>query len=84
MIWLACVIFIVLFGGGFWWGWFVRGWEVKRLRVGYKQLLDHALRAGCVVSGEELLKNMQAHGIYVPYIPAQFSEALFPKEKKEP
>lgn len=84
LVMVLVLVFVVLFGGGFAWGWFVRGWEVKKLRVGYKQLMDHALRAGWVVSGAELLKNLREHGVGVPYIPAQFSEVLFPEEGKEP
>lgn len=79
MIWLACGIFIVLFGGGFAWGWFVRGWEVKRLKRSYNQLCEHALNSGWVVTQEELLKNLFEAGIYTPYVPAQFTLAAAEK-----
>lgn len=75
MMWVVFGIAVFLFGGGFFWGWFVRGWEVKKLKKSYNQLCEHALRAGWVVTQEELLKNLFEVGLYTPYIPAQFSDA---------
>jgi hypothetical protein len=79
ILWMVLVVFIVLFGGGFLWGWYVRGWEVKRLKKSHEQIYDHAIRAGWVVSKAELLKNLFEVGIHTPYIPAQFTLATAEK-----
>jgi hypothetical protein len=35
ILWAICGVFVVLFGGGFIWGFVVRGWEVKKLKKRY-------------------------------------------------
>lgn len=72
---IVLAVAIVLMGIGFWLGWFVRGSEVKKLKEGYKRLIQHALDAGWVVSEKQLWEGFVKHGLYVPYIPLQVSDA---------
>jgi hypothetical protein len=52
VIWLACGIFIVLFGGGFIWGFVVRGWEVKKLEKKYDDYFQLSVERMCDTQDE--------------------------------
>lgn len=68
------VVAFVLMAIGFGCGWYVRGAEVKKLKRSHEALLKHALDAGWVVTEKELMKNLAEHGVYMPYVPLQFTE----------
>ena len=52
VLWIAVAVFVVLFGGGFFWGWFVRGWEVKKLKKRYDDYFQLSIERMCDTQDE--------------------------------